>query len=258
MKSPETVVDHIVKIWNENFKGESEPEKYREMTDQLVIFDRLHQSNLQTVVFSFTDLSILYINQAATDFFETSAEEMAQAGAAYIISCFDKEQLQFATYSAELSARDLARSPPEDVLNSYTCYANWIINTRNGKTKRAFFRIFPIQLNDKGLPEIGMYLIYDVMPFLNGHTWWYRSSVGGTRFMHYHSDEKKLLRKDLLTEREKIVLRELSAGKSSKELGEKLHISNHTVDNHRRRMLAKTGAIDTSALIHIAKLTGII
>jgi DNA-binding CsgD family transcriptional regulator len=37
-----------------------------------------------------------------------------------------------------------------------------------------------------------------------------------------------------------------------------LFISSHTVDNHRRNMIAKTGAKDTTALIQICKMVGII
>jgi len=258
MRSPESVVNHIVEVWNKNFKGDTNPENHRNMVNQLEILNRLQQSNLQIVVFSFTDLSILYINQAASDFFETSIKDMENEGAAFIISCFDKEQLLFATEAAQQSAGEVAKSSPEDVLNSYTCYANWIIYTKSGKRKRAFFRIFPIQLNNRGLPETGMYLIHDVTPFLHDGSWWYRSSVGAKKFIHYHSNEKKLHKKDILSDREKMILREISEGLSSKELGEKLHLSSHTIDNHRRRMLAKTGAIDTSALIHLAKLTGLI
>ncbi|HSK12442.1 MAG TPA: PAS and helix-turn-helix domain-containing protein [Phnomibacter sp.] len=220
--------------------------------------NHLRQSNLLTVVFSFQDLSILHINQAAAAFFGGTVDEIKHAGAPYIISCFDEEQLKFATMAAEVNAREMNRYRPEQILNSYACYANWIIHNKKGKTYRALFRIFPIQLNNNGLPLLGMYLIHDVMPFLRDTGWWYRSTTDDRHFYHYHSHEKKIQKKDLLSEREKTILRELATGLSSKELAEKIHVSSHTIDNHRRRMLAKTGSVDTSALIHVAKLSGIL
>jgi DNA-binding CsgD family transcriptional regulator len=258
MRNPESVVEQIVALWKDHFQGDLNPQINQKIADQMGVFDHLRQSNLQTVVFSFEDLSILYINEAAADFFESDIEQIKKEGAPYIISCFDPAQLKFATWAAEKSAKDMAESSPSDIINSYTCFSNWIINTRNGKRKRGFFRIFPIQVNNRGLPRIGMYLIHDIMPFLHDQNWWYRISLGVNRFQYYHSEEKKLMNKDLLSEREKEILREIAAGLSSKELGEKLNLSSHTVDNHRRRMLAKTGAVDTSALIHVAKLTGFI
>jgi len=98
MRNPNSVVDYIVGIWNENFKGETNTEVLQKTIEQVGIFDQLKQSNLQTVVFSFEDLSILYINQAAGDFFDAKPEEIKQGGAAYIISCFDPVQLEFATW----------------------------------------------------------------------------------------------------------------------------------------------------------------
>jgi DNA-binding CsgD family transcriptional regulator len=44
----------------------------------------------------------------------------------------------------------------------------------------------------------------------------------------------------------------------SKEVGKILFISSHTVDNHRRNMISRTGARDTTALIQICRMSGII
>lgn len=44
-----------------------------------------------------------------------------------------------------------------------------------------------------------------------------------------------------LSSREKEILQLVAKGKTSKEIGELLHISKHTVDTHRRKILEKTG-----------------
>jgi DNA-binding CsgD family transcriptional regulator len=103
-----------------------------------------------------------------------------------------------------------------------------------------------------------MYLIHDITPFLNPGIWWFRSSVANKQFMCYQSNEDKLKRKDLLSNREKSVLNLIADGLTSKEIGKELFLSQHTIDNHRRRMFSKTGAVDSSALVHVAKLSGII
>jgi DNA-binding NarL/FixJ family response regulator len=54
------------------------------------------------------------------------------------------------------------------------------------------------------------------------------------------------------------VLRMIAEGKESKEIAESLFISLYTVDNHRRNMLARTGARDMTALIQICQMVGII
>ena len=49
-----------------------------------------------------------------------------------------------------------------------------------------------------------------------------------------------------LTSREKEILQLVAKGKTSKEIGELLHISKHTVDTHRRKILEKTGNKSTA------------
>lgn len=258
MREPKEVAAQIVTLWKEHFRNPSNHEGLLTFNTQSGLFDQIKQGNLLTVVFSFADLSILHINEAAANYFGGTVDEIIKAGAPFIISCFDKEQLKFATFAAEVSAKNSGKLPKNALVNSYVCYGNWIINNKNGISNRAIFRIFPIVMNDFGFPLIGMYLINDIKPFLRADTWWYRSTIDYNNFSYYHSDEKKLVDKDLLSDREKTILKYLSEGLSSKEIAMVLHLSNHTVDNHRRKMLAKTGAIDSSALIHVAKLSGIL
>ncbi|WP_181304284.1 LuxR C-terminal-related transcriptional regulator [Rufibacter sp. XAAS-G3-1] len=55
--------------------------------------------------------------------------------------------------------------------------------------------------------------------------------------------------KEVLSKREKEILSLLIAGNHSPEIGEKLYISQHTVNTHRRNILAKTGVASTSELV---------
>lgn len=52
----------------------------------------------------------------------------------------------------------------------------------------------------------------------------------------------------LLTKREKEIAALLSKGMTSKEIGEKLFRSQHTIDSHRRNILKKLEISDTSCL----------
>jgi DNA-binding NarL/FixJ family response regulator len=54
------------------------------------------------------------------------------------------------------------------------------------------------------------------------------------------------------SKRELEILKLVAEGLSSKQIGERLFISSHTVDTHRRNMLKKTGQKDTTALVYYA------
>ncbi len=62
----------------------------------------------------------------------------------------------------------------------------------------------------------------------------------------------------LLTKREREVLLWMSEGLSTKQIADKLFVSEHTVVNHRRNMIQKTNTPNASALISFAIRNGII
>jgi DNA-binding CsgD family transcriptional regulator len=64
--------------------------------------------------------------------------------------------------------------------------------------------------------------------------------------------------KDNLTPRELEILTLIAQGLPSKIIADKLYISKHTVDTHRRRLLAKTGTVNSSDLVNYARKKDII
>ena len=75
--------------------------------------------------------------------------------------------------------------------------------------------------------------------------------------MVYHSDLDITLKGDILSVREKEILRLIIEGKSTNEIAKKLFISRITVNNHRQNMLNRVGVKDTTGLIILMKLCGI-
>lgn len=71
--------------------------------------------------------------------------------------------------------------------------------------------------------------------------------------IYFDSFSQKLLH-DGVTNRERDIIRLLILDKSSKEISEKLNISPHTVDTHRRNILKKLEISSTGELVGILKL----
>ena len=61
-----------------------------------------------------------------------------------------------------------------------------------------------------------------------------------------------------LTEREKDVIRLIVRGKSTEEIAEQLFISKHTVDTHRKHILAKLEVKNVAGIIRYAFQTGLV
>lgn len=67
----------------------------------------------------------------------------------------------------------------------------------------------------------------------------------------------EFMKKHQLTKREVEIIKLVCQELSSKEIGDKLFISEFTVTTHRRNILGKLGIKNTPALINFAKLNGI-
>jgi DNA-binding CsgD family transcriptional regulator len=103
-------------------------------------------------------------------------------------------------------------------------------------------------------------ILYDVAHLYKGDHYWLRASMGpaNERVFHYLSSQQRTLEQDILSVREKEVLRWLNKGLDSKEIGLQLGITGETVMEHRRNMLARTGARDTTALLQLAKWSSLL
>lgn len=85
--------------------------------------------------------------------------------------------------------------------------------------------------------------------------------IGVAYIINTMTGEKKVLLTDenqLLSVREKIILKMIQSGKSSKIIADKLKISKHTVDRHRQNIIAKLRVNNTIEACQKAKKLGVI
>jgi DNA-binding NarL/FixJ family response regulator len=74
----------------------------------------------------------------------------------------------------------------------------------------------------------------------------------------YKGGETGFVKTDILSVREKEVLRLIAQGKEAEYIAQELFLSKTTINNHRQNMLNKLGAKDSTALVQLAKLTQLI
>ena len=125
---------------------------------------------------------------------------------------------------------------------------------------RWYISAMPLELDDSDRPVLVFLTIQDITHLMKGDDYWIRGVFGkeDKKIFVYHSNEEKSYEQDILSEREQEVLTYLAKGLNTKDIATILGISPNTVDNHRRNMLARTGTRDTTALIHLCKMMGVI
>lgn len=134
------------------------------------------------------------------------------------------------------------------------------IKHKNGRIMRLMIRQTGLEFLENGAMKVSVITADDISHLLKSDFYWGRMEFGeDKRYIHYlNSTDKTDLPQDIITDREKDVLRLVALGMESKEIAKELFLSSHTIDNHRRNMIAKTGARDTTALVQICKMAGVI
>lgn len=247
----------LVEIWGKYHPNAPDEDQVRQFVAQSMVLDHAEHTNLRTVIFSYHDFSICHINTGTARYFGSTPEAIIAYGSAYIMQCISNPQMEAAINNTRFMQDLLAKQDSSVWKKYHSSYVNCNITCQKGNQHRSLFHAFPVLFNEAGKPLLGMFLIYDLEPFMTNGTWWFRYQVDDRVFL-YHSEEMQLKEHDILSARELEILKLIYDGASSKEIADQLFLSVNTVDNHRRNMLKKTGAIDTSALIHLCKMCQII
>ena len=110
-----------------------------------------------------------------------------------------------------------------------------------------------------GFPKNVLVFVQDVQSILiENAPWWVRVKLDdkGKKIYSYHSEKKKFFEGEILSGREIEFLKLSSRGLSLQEIADAMGIAYSTVDNHRKRILAKIGVKDTTMAIEIMKNAG--
>jgi DNA-binding CsgD family transcriptional regulator len=145
-------------------------------------------------------------------------------------------------------------------LGSITTFCGIKIRHKDGHIMRLMIRQTGLEHLDNGAMKVSVISADDISHLIKSDSYWGRIAYGDERKYLHHlmSKDKKDMPHDIISDREKEVLRLIAKGMESKEIANELFISNHTVDNHRRNMISRTGARDTTALVQICRMAGII
>lgn len=148
---------------------------------------------------------------------------------------------------------------PIEEHGDFLFHCNYRVRTKRGDYRNIVQESVFIKSAENGMPLATLGFLYDVSAYRNDAKIQHKvirmtddpSSItfglpviDNTWFVNEHDG--------LLTPREIEILKHLCDGLTSDEIAQKLHISKHTVDNHRRNLLEKTNIKSTVGLVRFA------
>ncbi len=148
----------------------------------------------------------------------------------------------------------------EQKVNQKIIFVGAKFKTRFGKIIRTCIHTSHLDEDADRNPINIINTVQDISHFMKDDFWWMRFCYGenSENVKYYHSSTGKTFEGDIVSDREKDILRLINQGMDSPEIAETLFLSISTVHTHRKNMLARTGMKDVTALLQIALSIGMI
>jgi len=207
----------------------------------------------------------LYLSPNVAQLLGYPIAQIYEMGMGIFAKCIHEDDLAGAMAFIEAIMAHLYKISPEDRLRTRSNY-DLRLRTGSGQLRRFLQHTTCLNLTPEGMPHIVMAMIMDITHLkpLIPATDTERPNLQLT--IHAGGDDQLVMQtigdriitrhKSLLSKREREILALLDVGFTTKQIADKLFVSRLTVETQRRKMLQKTGVVDTTALVSYARLLG--
>ncbi len=180
-----------------------------------------------------------------------------------ILALLEPDYAAFPGDSVKWFSRAIAEIPFEHRRNLEFYHCGIAYRRTDGRPIRIFSKGVPIHYGADRSFTFTFNYVQNVHHLLKPsfRDYWIRIAYGAGRDLVltlHSSDVKETAARDVLSGREKEILSLISAGHETKDIADRLDISVNTVGNHRSNMVQRLGARDTTALVQLAKMAGLI
>ena len=179
-----------------------------------------------------------------------------------ILGLLNKEYAKFPYESVEWFTKVLLEIPFEERVNMKIHHSCMRFTRLEEKPICIFSQGMPIQVDEQRNFKYTLNYVQNIHHLIKKDFsyYWIRFAYGQQKqfVQTFHSNDKLFSKHDLLSVREKEILKMIAADIDTKEIAKLLFISPNTVGNHRSNMIERLGARDTTALVQLAKMTEMI
>jgi len=220
-----------------------------------------HDENNIISLFHLNDFTLSFVSKNASEKFNCPEKNGILLTDKALFYILDNSHIEFPQNVFEWSksfTNDFSAKGPA-LENSVNYFCGVKVLNKDGEPISYFIRQHIRTYNTAGRPCTCVCFLTDITHLYKADFYWARMVRGNhkeiTAFKLSNSTKEQ---KDILTKRERQVLQLISSKKESKEISKILNISINTVDNHRKKMIKRSGAKDMTALIQLSKMAGLL
>ncbi len=244
----------VKRVFEELYPQNTGIVEYQKYIDQLKILDVITEHRGGTVVlFDRQKFEVIHITGRLGN---NKLEDLLNAQ--YFFDSLYKEHKEYPLVATKWYNHVLNKLSQEEKQNIYVNYCGIsVLYPKEKHILRLNISTMDLETGKEGNSSLALLIIDNITHLIKGKGYWFRASIKDKIFSYFSEDEQSH-DEDIISSREMEILKYISEGLNTKKIAEKLQISPNTVDNHRRNMLARTGARDTTALIQLCRLNGIL
>ncbi len=261
LKKSEAIYNKVVALSHHIFSGDSLSDRDSYMKELEFLLQGIKGTDAHLTIFNHKTFAP-ELEVGHTEFWGALPDGNMGERMVTILDLLHMEYTQFPYESVEWFTKVLQQVPFEERVNMKVHHSGMRFTRLDGKPIRIFSQGMPIQVDENrtfiytlNYVQNIHHLVKKVFPY-----YWIRFAYGQQQqfVQTFHSNDKVYSKHDLLSAREKEILLLIAEDLDTKEIAQKLFISVNTVGNHRSNMIDRLGARDTTALVQLAKMTGMI
>lgn len=247
--------------WSKTYSFKSTPLNKEEIIEHLKDLEYSNFFPNQMIIFFETKTFIpIYVTKNIETHLGYTQAEFLNWGknALYNIGGFEQEDFweDFMNWFKDFFPVD--SSFDKSIFKSYSYYGGRKYRHKDGSIKKYLLRTENIHGENAELPDFNYVIYEEISHLLKGDQYWVffiKETASGSVSKIYTKDK---IGNYAISDREKEVLKLIASGMTSKEIAEKLFISPETVTKHRKNMLKRLSARETSSLVQICRMCNII
>jgi DNA-binding CsgD family transcriptional regulator/PAS domain-containing protein len=256
------ITNKFYDYWQEEFK-DIQPVNPQQYIQNTKMFDLMaNNKNTLHLLFDVKEFKVLYCSDNFEAMTGYSTTEILTKNVAFFFEIINKKDILFYFHFAKCLKKFMKTVPKKHLLEyGQMQWAGMTIKTKDGNEIETMFKINPFERDENGFSRLCIITLEDVSPFVKKNSnYWARIEAGTTKkyYSSFFEDDTKYAMKDILSERELEILKLVAIGKDSKEIAETFFLSIHTIDRHRKNMIAKMGVRDTTSLLEICRMCNLV
>ncbi len=261
LRKAETIYARVVQLSDFIFREEELENRSTYLQELEFLLDGIKGADTHLTIFNHKTYAP-ELEVGHTEFWGPLPEGTMEQRMVGILGLLNKEYVKFPIESVEWFTKMLTQIKFEDRENMKIHHCCMRFTRMDKKPICIFSQGMPIQVDEQREFKYTLNFVQNINHLIKKdfQFYWMRFSYGSKKqfVKTFHAEAKEYSNHDLLTVREKEVLQLISEDLDTKEIANRLSISTNTVGNHRSNMIEKLGARDTTALVQLAKMTGMI